>query len=252
MKDDESTRSKVLRIIAFFCFLTALALIVLLRLFETERFMRWYSRYADTLISYENWVQNLGNSALVISIILLNYVLKAVIPWLPLTIMMFVSGMIYDWYIAIPLILVGCIILFSIKFMWGRKWGGGNAKKILRRFDRANLFVDSGKLGSKMTLFIARLTPLIPVNSVSQLYGTTDLNIGSYLIISIVGFSYKLVSYTMIGRNIFNPLSLSFILPLIGLLIATGLVLLLINVIITATSPLFKRLTEKKGSKTDE
>ena len=221
-------------------------------MFEKPRFMEWYGRYANMLVSYQNWVQNHGQTIWTVLILLGNYVLKAVIPWLPITVMMFATGMIFDWYLAIPINLIGVTILFTIKFYWGRKWGGGNAEKILLRYDKAHFFVDQGKVGSKMVLFVARMTPLIPINSVSQLYGTTTLPYWQYILISNLGFSYKLFSYTMIGRNIFNPLSYSFFAPVITLLIISGLVLLLINAIISATTPLFQKMAAKKGNKENE
>ena len=66
----------------------------------------------------------------------------------------------------------------------------------------------------------------MPVNSVSRLYGTTEIPYGRYMLISVLGFTYKLFSYTIIGRNVFDPASASFIVPLILLFIFSGIVLL--------------------------
>ena len=240
---------------AFLFLLFALMLIVFMRMFEKPGFVEWYSKYAEILLSVEEWIEYIGQSSwtiLIYLILLLNFILKTVVPWFPLTFIMFLSGMVLDWYIAIPINLIGSTLLFTIKFYWGRKWGGGNAEKILQHFDKAHIFVVQGKVGSKMVLFFSRMTPLIPINSVSQLYGTTTMPFWQYILISIAGFSYKLFSYTMIGRNVFNPLSSSFLIPLIALLIISGLVLLLINALISATSPFFKRLSEKKGNISNE
>lgn len=252
MDKNETRLSRSLRIIAFLFFVAALSLIILLRIFEKPKFMEWYGRYANMLVSYQNWVQQYGQTFWTIAILLAGFVLKALIPWLPITVMLFVSGAIFDWYIAIPINFVGSVMLFTIKFFWGRRWGGGNTELILRRYDNAHIFVDKGKVGSKMVLFFSRMTPLVPINSVSQLYGTTTMPYWQYILISILGFSYKLFSYTMIGRNIFNPLSSSFFMPVIGLFIISGLVLLLINAVITATTPLFQKLAAKKGNKQNE
>ena len=166
--------------------------------------------------------------------------------------MMFLSGMIFESKIAVPLNIIGCMLLFTIKFVWGKKWGGGNAEKILMHYDKAHLFIGEGNIGSKMTLFFLRAFPFIPVNSVSQLYGTTIIPFWQYLIISLLGFSYKIYSYTMIGRNLFNPFSYSFLNPIIFLLLITGLMLLTINTLISATSPLIKKLQQRKDSKNNE
>lgn len=249
MKKDTSSRSNAMQVTALIFFLLALCLIIALRLFENQRFLGWYNSYADTLMSYQEWVEQNGATALSVAIILLNFVLKATIPWFPITIIMFSTGMIFKWYWAILINTVGAIILFTIKYYWGRKWGGGNAEKILGHYDRAHYFIETGKLGSKATLFLARLTPFMPINSVSQLYGTTTMPFGQYLIVSLIGFSYKLFSYTIIARNVYNPLSSGFIVPIMALLIFFGLVLLALDGIISATSPVFKRIIERINKK---
>lgn len=245
MTDKEETSSNVLRIIALILFLIALSLIVALRLFENDKFIEWYKSYADTLMSYQDWVEVNGTSILSVVFILFNFVLKAIIPWFPITIIMFTTGLIFKWYYALLINTLGIIILFTIKFFWGKKWGGGNAEKILGHYDRAHYFIESGRLGSKATLFLLRLTPFIPINSVSQLYGTTTMNFWPYLLISLSGFTYKMFSYTAIARNIYDPLSSGFIGTLLAFLIISGLLLLATDGIIRTTSPLIKKIFRK-------
>ena len=79
--------------------------------------------------------------------------------------------------------------------------------------------VERNQVGSAVVLFFLRLFPCIPINSVSQLYGTSDIGYWKYLIVSLLGFSYKLFSYTIIGRNVYDPMSASFLVPFILLFI---------------------------------
>jgi hypothetical protein len=44
-----------------------------------------------------------------------------------------------------------------------------------------------------------------------------------------MGFSYKLFSYTVIGRNVYDPASASFIVPFVILFIITGFILLFLS-----------------------
>lgn len=219
----------MLNTMAFICFLLALALIVLLRVFRLDSFLEWYGRYNDTLVSYEIWMQMYGATWISVLSILVNFALKALIPWFPIPCLCVVSGVLFEWYYALMINIAGMIILFTIKFFWGRKFGGGNAEKILSRYDAAHNLIDSSKLGSRLVLFVLRFVPSIPVNSVSCLYGTTDISYPSYVIISVLGFTYKLFSYTVIGRNVFDPASASFIVPFILLLIFSGMVLLTLS-----------------------
>lgn len=230
--------------IAFICFTLALALIVLLRLFQDERFLEWYGKYTDTLAEFDRWIQANGATWFSVAVILANYALKAVIPWFPLSCICVAAGVLFKWYYATAINVVGLTILFTIKFFWGKRYGGGNAEKILSKYDRAHTFVESSKLGSSLILFLLRLVPGMPINSVSQLYGTTQINFWKYLAVSLVGFSYKLFSYTTIGRNVFDPASAQFIVPLIFLFLFTGIAVLSLNGVISLTT-IGKRKTDE-------
>ncbi len=236
MKKEKSIRY-ILNVSAFFCFVFALVLAILLRLFRQEQFLEWYSKYTDTLLSYEIWMQAYGASAVSVIFILLNYTVKAVIPWFPISCICVVSGALFSWYYAIIINIAGLIILFSIKFFWGRKFGGGNAEKILRKYDTVYNFIDKSKTGSPLVLFVLRLIPGVSLNSVSGLYGATDISYHTFLWVSIGGFAYKLFSYTVIGRNVFDPASASFIVPIMVLSVFTGMALLAVSGVLSI-SPL--------------
>ncbi len=236
MKKEKSIRY-ILNVSAFLCFLFALALAILLRLFKSEAFLEWYGRYTDTLLSYEIWMQAYGASAVSVVFILLNYTVKAVIPWFPISCICVVSGALFSWYYAILINIAGLVILFSIKFLWGRKFGGGNAEKILRKYDTVYNFIDKSKTGSPLVLFILRFMPSVPVNSVSGLYGATDISYSTFIWTSIGGFAYKLFSFTIIGRNVFDPASASFVVPFMVLAVFSGMALLAISGVLSI-SPL--------------
>lgn len=213
----------------------AFILIVLLRLFQFESVIEWYDKYTQTLDSFEQWMQANGATWYSVMIILANFFLKAIIPWFPISCICVASGVLFEWYYAIIINICGLAILFTIKYFWGKRFGGGNAEKILSKYDRAHKFIDSSKLGSTLVLFVLRLCPSLPINSVSQLYGTTDITYTKYLIVSLLGFSYKLFSYTLIGRSVFDPMSAKFVVPLILLFFFSGIVLLGLNGVIGLT-----------------
>lgn len=214
---------------ALICFLVALALTVLLRAFKDESFLSWYNKYTDTLLYYEQWMQTYGATWISALLIVFNFVLKALLPWFPISCICVVSGVLFKWYYAMLINIVGALALFTIRYFWGKRFGAGNAEKILAKYGSVKTLIDSGKMGSNITLFGLRFSPLVPINSVSSLYGTTDMPYIRYAIISLLGFSYKLFSYTVIGRNVYDPASASFVVPFIILFIITGFVLLFLS-----------------------
>lgn len=224
--------SYALRVISLMCFLTVLALLVLLRIFQTDQFLHWYARYTETLSNFEIWIENYGATPLAVVIILVNYVLKAVLPWFPVSCICVASAVIFKWYDALAINIAGLTVLFTIKFFWGKHFGGGNAEKLLMKYDSVYRLVDSSGLGSGVVLFLSRLLPSIPINSVSCLYGTTDMPLWRFIIISLTGFMYKAVTYIIIGRNVFDPASASFIVPFIPHILFSGIIFLSLSSVI--------------------
>lgn len=233
IRGDTLNKEKSIRYIlntaAFLCFIVALVLSVLLRVFRHEMFLEWYSKYTDTLLSVELWMQTYGASIISVIFILLNYTVKCAIPWLPISCIIVGVGVIFEWYYAILIDVIGLFILFTIKFVWGRRFGGGNAGKIIGLFDNVHEFIDKNEIGSPLVLFILRLIPGVTVNAVSQLYGSTGLSYPKFMIVSLVGYAYKIVSYTVIGRNVFDPASADFIVPLMIFSVISGLILLAVS-----------------------
>lgn len=220
---------------AFICFALAFALIVFLRLTESESVIMWYNKYTDTLDSFERWIQAYGATWYSVLIILFNFALKSFIPWFPISCICVATSVLFKWYFSMAIDIIGLAILFSINYHYGKRKGGGNAEKILSKYDKAHNFVDSSKLGSAVVLFFLRLIPCLPINSVSRLYGTTDIGYGKYLVVSLLGFSYKLFTYTIIGRSVYDPMSARFFVPFILLFVFSGFALLGLNGVIGLT-----------------
>lgn len=225
----EKSLAYTFRFAAFICFLTVFALLFLLRLFNTETFASWYTRYTATLDNFEIWIETYGATPLAVFIIILNYVLKSVLPWFPVSCICVASAVLFKWYEALVINLIGISLLFMLKFFWGKSHGGGNAEKILRHYDTAQRLVEEGKHGSSVVLFFSRLLPSLPINAVSCLYGTTDMPLWKFILISDIGIMYKLATYIIIGRNVFDPASANFVVPFIPHLFLSGLIFLSIS-----------------------
>lgn len=215
-----------LRLLSLICFAIVLGLLVLLRVFSTDSFLHWYGRYTETLNEFELWIETYGATPVAVVIILINYALKAVVPWFPVSCICVASAVVFKWYEALLINLIGLSILFALKFAWGKRFGGGNAEKLLMKYDSAHRLVDESKLGSGVVLFFTRLLPSIPLNAVSCIYGTTDMPLWRFVLISDTGVLYKVISYIIIGRNVFDPASASFIVPFIPLILFSGIIFL--------------------------
>lgn len=235
MKKGERARFKALNIAAAACFLVAVLLIAALRLLQVESIAQWYSRFTDTLMRFEQNIENMDNRWLAVLVIEFNFLIKAVMPWVPISCLCVVSGVMFKWYIALFINITGLFMLFSIRYFWGARFGGGNAKKLLSKSNEAYNFVTHQSVGSPLVLFAVRFIPCLPINTISQVYGSLNYKYWKYLLISFAGFAYKIFSYTVIGRNVYDPLSAKFILPFIPLFLFASVGLLVVNGAMTFT-----------------
>jgi uncharacterized membrane protein YdjX (TVP38/TMEM64 family) len=58
----------------------------------------------------------------------------------------------------------------------------------------------------------------VPINGISGIYGSLDFDYGKFVLFSVIGFLPKLISFTIVGRNVYDPLSAGFLVPIMILL----------------------------------
>lgn len=204
--------------------LTALAVLILLAslLMNNQKILEWYETFHQELTNFEHAVAAIPYRWVIPFVIILLFLTKLFLPLLPLSAICFISGMVFSVPWAVCLNLFGYGMLLSIKYRYGKSRGGGNVHKILRRHKTVRSVLEWGGKGNPFLLFIFRIVPGLPTNSVSQVYGAMEYPYGKFLSISLAGFFPRLVSYTVIGRNVYRPLSVAFIMPIVILLLLSG------------------------------
>gem|GEM_PF-66962 len=215
---------------------------------ELTEIQEGYLNFKQRMIELEESIAHFGNIGYMIVAILLLFALKSVITLVPISATCILSGFLFPFYLALIINVIGISILMSIKYYWGKKLGGGNISKFVKRYPTVLEILEHNGSGNPWILFVFRLVPSFPVNSISQLYGSMNFNFRNYLLISIAGFSLKLISFTIIGSNVYDPLSSAFIVPIIIILFISGISMLLVNGIISITT----KHTADKYKETDK
>lgn len=231
LRNKELTRSKLLNVLACILLILAVALLVLTFLMQMADFASIYNELLGRLAEFEQAVASIPSKWLVILVILLIYVAKVIIP-LPTSAVCVIAGMVFPTQYAIIINIIGFILLLTIKYYWGKHLGGGTIHKILSRYDNIRRLLESNNKGKDGLLFLFRLVPSFPINSISQLYGAMQTDFFKFIWISILGFLPKIISYSFIGRNVYNPFSLAFMLPIVILFTISGLSMLGVNVLL--------------------
>ena len=228
MTDRELTRRKLLNILACVLLILAVALLVLTFLMQINDVSSAYDEVLERLAEFEAAVASIPSKWLVILVIFLIYIGKVLIP-LPITAVCVIAGMVFPTPIAVAVNFAGMTLLMTIKFYWGKHLGGGTIHKILTRYDNVRRMMESGKRSTDWILVLFRLVPYFPINSISQLYGALEYDYWKFILLSLLGFTPKIISYSMIGRHVYNPFSLAFMLPIVIIFTISGVSILAVN-----------------------
>lgn len=183
-------------------------------------FKNVYGDYMKLNEGFEKWVTSIENKPLAFLLILVLFALKTFVAILPYNAIYLLSGVIFSLPMAFCINVVGSIIQMTLSFYKGRHFQSA-LPRLLRRFKKLNKVMERDG-GNLKLLFALRVVPFFPMNTVSQLYGGVTCPYSSFIVVSVVGMIPKLVEYTLIGKAVFDPLSLSFLIPF-GTLVVTSL-----------------------------
>lgn len=215
----------------FALLISAAAVSVVVYLLRYDQLWLWYNVYQEKLLEAEQFIQSLGISWKFVLTMLIVFLVRTFIPFLAVSAICVLTGAVLPSYWALIVNFLGIIIMMSIKYFEGMKFGSGNAWKIISKNERVRKIIESSGKVNKALLFALRLIPGFPLGSVSRIYGSLRFPYWRFILLSAAGFAPKLLSYTFMGTNVFDPLSSAFLVPLMIVLTISGASLLCVNLI---------------------
>ena len=215
----------------FALLISAAAVSVVVYLLRYDQLWLWYKVYQEKLLEAGQFIQSLGISWKFVLAMLIVFLVRSFIPFLAVSAICVLTGAVLPSYWALIVNFLGIIIMMSIKYFEGMKFGSGNAWKIISKNERARKIIESSGKVNKALLFALRLIPGFPLGSVSRIYGSLRFPYWQFILLSAAGFAPKLLSYTFMGTNVFDPLSSAFLVPLMIALTISGASLLCVNLI---------------------
>jgi len=230
----QKRRRSLINLIGGLLLVAAGALIALLFARNTPWLWDWYEVYQQRLQQLEDYLIDLPQRPEMVKfvippIVLLLYALKSVVPFFPISMMCFITGAVLPMTTSFAVNIAGVVLLVSIKYWWGRRLGGGQTQKLLKLHPTVRAFLENESKSKPWLLFMFRLVPVFPVNPVSQTYGAMTFDFIDYTLISLLGFLPRLIAYPYLGGNVFDPLSNSFLVPLIIIFTLSGVSVVGIN-----------------------
>lgn len=244
-KRKKGNPKKILLFVGLSLLLFSLAVAVLVFTLQYDDLWGWYSQARETLIGLEARIAEIRQVWLFVLVILLLFLMKNFIPY-PLSSVCFLTGIVLPMYVAIPVNITGISMLLASQYFWGKRFGPGYSWKFLRRWETLSELVEHDGSGNPMLLAALRLTPFVPINSVSKIYGSLNFSFWHFLVLSLLGLLPRLISFTFVGRNLFDPLSPGFLVPLAVISFISGISLLSVNGVWFTVERINKRKQKRK------
>ncbi len=174
---------------------------------------------ARALHSFESEIAAIDNKLFVFLLLMLFFVIKAAFPVLPNSALFIIAGVVFDRPVALLINVAGIALQMTLRYYYGVHRPGGYAHRMVERQERIQQILKKNENGSIPLLFIFRLLPNFPINTVSQLYGSMGCGYAEYIFVSLLGILPKLTMYTLLGNSVFDPFSPAFLVPLALLLL---------------------------------
>ncbi len=221
-------RKRLLNFTGVLLIIVALALLALTMLMQVQQFAVRYDSFLQMLADFEDSVAAIPDKGVVILAILLLYLAKSVIP-IPTSAVCVIAGMVFQTPLAVIINVVGYIGLITIKYFWGKRLGSGFIYKALCKYENIERILTSDAAAKDGLLAAFRVIPVCPINTISQIYGAMDYDYYKYIFLSVLGFLPRIISYSMVGRHVYNPFSLAFMLPLVIIFMISGFAIIGVN-----------------------
>jgi galactokinase len=226
-------------------------LIALIFLLRYEWMWGWWRSYQQFLKQLEDRIFSIHRTWMFIGVIMALYIIKTVIPIYTTSVVCCIAGAVLPAKIAIPLNIIGTGVQMTIKYFWGKKWGAGGSWKLIRKSDLLRHIIQTEEgTGSPVVLVTTGLVPLLSYNLKSAIYGSLDFGYWKFITLSLIGTMPRLLSFTIAGRNLYDPLTPGFLIPIVLITFVTGLTCLSANGVWTATekivTAIMKRIRKKK------
>lgn len=221
-------RKRLMNFTGVLLIIVALALLALTMLMQVQQFAVRYDSFLQMLADFEDSVAAIPDKGVVILAILLLYLAKSVIP-IPTSAVCVIAGMVFQTPLAVIINVVGYIGLITIKYFWGKRLGSGFIYKALCKYENIERILTSDAAAKDGLLAAFRVIPVCPINTISQIYGAMDYDYYKYIFLSVLGFLPRIISYSMVGRHVYNPFSLAFMLPLVIIFMISGFAIIGVN-----------------------
>lgn len=246
------TISRILLVSSVVSFIVAAALIVILCLLQIDSIREKYDEYLYILQDFEMRVAALHNKGLIFIVIFLLFLLRSLSMMYPYPMVFIITAMVFPPYQSFFINLAGMAFTFAFRYYTGYEMGEGTINIALKKYPAVLEAMDEHGKGNPIILLALRMVPSLPINTISHFYGSLEYSFPRYMLISVGAYVPKLISYSFIGNNVYDPFSADFFVPMIVLFIFTGICLLVLRSFLGISRKIIIKKDAKKEPKGTE
>ena len=242
---------KLMTVLGVASFLTAAVLLTLILMMRVESVRARYDQYLVMLQRLEAEVTSLNNRWLIVVVILLLYLLRTLTAIYPYPVLYISTAMVFSPMHSFVINMAGMLFTIVFRYYTGVQMGEGFWNGVLKKNPSVSALFEVDARGNPLVLFALRFVPIFPFNTVSHLYGSFEYPFLKYVLISTAALVPRLISYSFIGKNVYDPLSSSFFVPLTFLFLLTGISFFMMRGVFSITFRRSRKLNAKKAGADD-
>ena len=151
------------------------------------------------------------NAVLSAAFMMFLFALKSISVFIFSGILFAANGILFPLPAAILLNVLGAAVMVSLPYWLGRRLGGGVVGRIVEKYPKAAAFRQLQTGHELLFSFIARAVNILPSDIVSLYMGAMGISYRKYLPGRILGMLLSLITFPIMGMNIANPGSPTFL-----------------------------------------
>lgn len=175
------------------------------------------------------WLQMMPkNEFAAAGVILLLYIIKSILFFIPVQVMYVISGMIFSPLHAIIINILGLAVELTLTFYIGRFAGQDLANKMAQKSQRVKKAMQMSNKSNVMVM-VVRMIPIFPIEPLSVVFGAVGYTYIPYMVASILGLMPGMIPFALMGNAAQNPLSKEFMIPFGASLVFASIAIIAYN-----------------------
>ena len=164
-------------------------------------------------VTFQDIVNYTPENYFLASLLLIGiYAVKSMSVIFPLTALFLAAGVIFPFWAAVLVNLIGLFVSITIPYCIGKFSGKDFVDKLAQRYPKFEKLLKLTNSNDIFTSYVTRAVGAVPGDVVSMLLGASGIKYGAYVAGSLLGMFPGMILQTLMGKYIEHPFSWPFLL----------------------------------------